>query len=101
LTDFSCWAFSKDGTEVYGIVHDTTGHGAEYQLVSVNVRSGAQKLIGPVDLPTYTNSVRGFSIHPDGKRALTSVIRTPSQIWMLDGFEAPQSKNWLSHLLHR
>jgi hypothetical protein len=42
----------------------------------------------------------GFSIHPDGKRALTSIAKISDQIWMLEGFEPPP-RNWFARLMRR
>jgi hypothetical protein len=33
--------------------------------------------------------MRGFSLHPDGKRFATSVAVSHEDIWILDGFERP------------
>jgi len=54
-----------------------------------------------LDLPPASARLSGFSIHPDGKRALTSVAKFPFQIWMLEGFEQPRAKNWFSGLVER
>ncbi len=62
-----------------------TGAGPEWQLYSVNVKTAAEKLLTPVDFPPETALLAGFSIHPDGKRALTSIAKFPLQIWMLEG----------------
>jgi hypothetical protein len=62
--------FSKDGAQVYGIVRNTTGEGAE-------------KMLAPLDLPASTDGVSGFSLHPDGNRFLTSIAKWPYDIWML------------------
>ena len=61
---FPACNFSKDGSQVYGISHNTTGEGAEWQLYAVNVKTGAEKLITPA------------LSHPSPKY----------QIWMLEGF---------------
>ncbi len=92
--------FSRDGSQVYGIFHNTTGEGAEWQLYAVNVKTAAEKLLTPVDLPPATGLLAGFSIHPDGKRALTSIAKVSDQIWMLEGFEPPP-RNWFTRLLLR
>jgi hypothetical protein len=60
------FAFSKDGAQVYGIVRNTTGEGAQWQLYSIDVKTGADKMLAPVDLPASTNEIAGFSLHPDG-----------------------------------
>jgi dipeptidyl aminopeptidase/acylaminoacyl peptidase len=85
------FGFSKDPRQVFGIFHNVTGSGAEWQLYSVDVATGAEKMIGPVDLPASVQSIAGFSIHPDGKRALISVAKWPFDIWMLEGFDQPRT----------
>jgi hypothetical protein len=97
---FSASAFSKDGRTVYGIFRNTMGEGPEWLLYSVDVKTGAEKIIGPVDLPGSTNAVAGFSIHPDGKRALISIAKWPFDIWMLEGFNQ-QPRNWLERIFRR
>ena len=83
--------FSKDGAQLFGILRNTTGDGAQWQLFSVDVKTGADKLLGPVDLPASTDSLAGFSLHPDGKRFLTSIAKWPFHIWMMEGFDQPKS----------
>ena len=68
---------------------------------SVNVKTGAERFLAPVDLPASADSLAGFSIHPDGKRFLTSFSKFPFDIWLLEGFPAPRSRTLLKRLLHR
>ncbi len=98
---FEVYGFSRDGSQLYGVFQNTTGNGAQWQLYSVNVKTGAEKFLAPIDLPASIDNLAGFSVHPDGKRFLTSVAKFPFNIWMLEGFELPQPKNWLARLLHR
>jgi eukaryotic-like serine/threonine-protein kinase len=98
---FLAYGFSKDGTQFYGVFQNTTGNGAQWQLYSVNVSTGAEKFLAPVNLSASIDRMAGFSIHPDGKHFLTSVGKFPFDIWMLEGFEQPQPKNWWYRLLHR
>ena len=98
---FLAYGFSKDGSQLYGVFQNTTGDGAQWQLYSVNVKSGAEKLLAPIDLPASVDRIAGFSIHPDGKRFLTSVAKFPFDIWMLEGFEQPEPKSFLDRLLRR
>ena len=95
------FAFSKDGALVYGIVRDTTGNGAQWQLYSIDVKTGADKMVASLDLPPYANEISGFSLHPDGKRFLTSIAKWPYDIWMLEGWDQPAQKTWLDRLLRR
>jgi serine/threonine protein kinase len=93
------YGFSKDGAHVYGIFRNTTGVGAEWQLYAIDVKTGAEKMLASVDLPASTQSMAGFSLHPDGKRFLTSIGRWPFHIWMLEGFDQPARNSWLDRLL--
>jgi hypothetical protein len=62
---------------------------------------GAEKMLAPLDLPASTNELSGFSLHPDGKRFLTSIAKWPYNIWMLEGWDQPAQKTWLDGLLRR
>jgi Tol biopolymer transport system component len=103
LTDRTllAFAFSKDGAQVYGIVRNTTGEGAQWQLYSIDVKTGAGKMLASLDLPASTNEISGFSVHPDGKRFLTSIAKWPYDIWILEGWDQPAQKTWLDRLLRR
>ena len=67
----------------------------------MNVKTGAEKFLAPIELPASVDRMAGFSIHPDGKRFLTSVAKFPFDIWMLEGFEQPEPKSFLDRLLRR
>lgn len=97
----AAYNFSKDGRQVLGIFHNTSGEGAQWHLYSVDVATGAEKMVAPVDLPASTWFIGGFSMHPDGKRFLTAMSKWPYDIWMLEGFDPPRSKTWLERLLRR
>jgi hypothetical protein len=51
-----------------------------WQLYSVNVSTGAENYLAPIDLPASADSVTGFSLHPDGKRFLVSIAKLPIHI---------------------
>ena len=53
------------------------------------MKTGAGKMLAPLDLPASTNEVSGFSVHPEGKRFLTSIAKWPYDIWMLEGWDQP------------
>ena len=95
------YAFTKDGAQVYGIVRNAQGEGAQWQLYSVDVKTGADKMIAPLDLPASTDNIAGFSLHPDGNRFLTSIAKWPFDIWMLEGWDQTPRKTWLDRLLRR
>jgi serine/threonine protein kinase len=80
--------FSKDGRQVMGLFRNISGKGTEWQLLSIDVTTGAEKKLADVDLPVTIGDVRGFSLHPDGKRFATSIAEYPYDIWMLEGFDA-------------
>ena len=96
---FWAYGFSKDGNHVQGIDRNTDPAAAEWQLYAVDVSSGAEKMIGAVDLPPATEGIAGFSLHPNGKSFLTSIAKWPDDIWMLEGFD--QNRSWLDRLLRR
>ena len=93
------YGLSKSGEDVIGIVRNTASDGAEWELISVDVKTGVEKKLAALDLPPTVNGVSDFSLHPDGKRFATSVYSVPSAIWMLEGFD--QQKSWLDRLLGR
>jgi hypothetical protein len=53
------WRLFQDGAQVYGIVRNTTGEGAEWQLYAIDVKTGAEKMLAPLDLPASTDGVDG------------------------------------------
>jgi len=59
------------------------------------VKTGADKMLASLDLPASANGIDGFSLHPDGKRFLTSIAKWPYDIWMLEGFDQPKQVTWL------
>jgi Tol biopolymer transport system component len=79
--------FSKDGRNVLGVSRNTTGSGAQWQLLSVEVATGRERVVADVDLPPSAMGLAGFSLHPDGTRFITSLGLWPSDIWMLEGFD--------------
>lgn len=81
--------FSKDGREVLGIARNVSGTGAPWQLWSVDIATGRERLVADVELSASARGVSGFSLHPDGTRIITSVQVWPSDIWMLEGFDRP------------
>jgi Tol biopolymer transport system component/tRNA A-37 threonylcarbamoyl transferase component Bud32 len=98
---FQPYGFSRDGGQLYGVYHNTTGQGEQWQLYSVNVNTGAERFLAPVDLPPSADVVEGFSLHPDGKRFLVSIAKFPFGVWMLQGFDPPQPGTWFDRLLRR
>ena len=98
---FVAYAFSKDGRQVLGIFRDTVGNGAEWRIYSVEMATGAERMLAALDLPQSVSDIEGFSLHPDGNRFLTSIGKYSYDIWMIEGFEPPHPKTWLERLLRR
>jgi len=96
---FSVFGFSRDGSQVFGVFLNRSGNGALRQLFSIDVKSGIEKLVAPVDLPVTTQAMAGFSLNPDGKSFATSIGAWPDDIWMLEGFD--RHKTLLERLLRR
>ena len=79
--------FSKDGRQVLAVLHNTSGQGAEWQLLSYDVATGAERKMADLDLPVTTGDLRGFSRNPDGKSFAAAIANWPYDIWMLEGFD--------------
>jgi Tol biopolymer transport system component len=86
---FAGAGFSRTGREVVGVHRNTTGEGAEWQLWSIDVATGRETRLADLDLPDATDSLNGFSLHPDGTRFATAIALWPYDIWMLEGFDRP------------
>ena len=79
--------FSKDGRQVLAVFRNTSGQGAEWQLFSFDVATGAERKLSDLDFPVTTDGLSGFSLHPDGTRFATSIAEWPFDLWMLEGFD--------------
>jgi hypothetical protein len=97
----SAYGFSRDDAHAYGVFRNSSGNGPDWRLYMVNVSSGAETPLTPLELPASTDDMYAFSLHPDGSRFLTSIARWPFDIWMLEGFDAPRSKTWFERFTHR
>jgi len=79
--------FSADGKLVYGIRSD----GKRNMLFSVDIATGVEKVLGDLgkDFSPSTNLRPGirFSLAPDGKSFVYSIVKSKSNLWMLEGFE--------------
>ncbi|HUI57639.1 MAG TPA: protein kinase [Bryobacteraceae bacterium] len=82
------YVFSPDGKAVYGI-RDERGH---VPLFSVDVATGAEKIIGDVgrnSVPASSlNPAIRLSLAPDGKSLAYSTITEKDNLWLLEGFAA-------------
>lgn len=97
---FPSYGFSRNGEAAYVVIRDPAT--LNWQLLSIEIRSGAQRVLATIDLPSTTDQISGFSLHPDGKPFALSVISRPRDIWMLEGFQEPTSAtSWSRALLQR
>jgi serine/threonine protein kinase/Tol biopolymer transport system component len=81
------FGFSRDGRAVLVLERNTSGTGAPWQLWSIDVATGTERLLADVPFPETAGDAAGFSLHPDGTRFLTSIANWPYDIWMLEGFD--------------
>ena len=63
-----------------------------WHLFSVDVMTGAETFLAPIEFPASVGGIFGLSIHPDGKHFLTSIYKFPLDIWMLEGFNELHSR---------
>jgi eukaryotic-like serine/threonine-protein kinase len=90
------YGWSKDGASIYGIAD---GENRRLILARIDVANARETTIadlGPVpaafDLAGPLNEFpyRGFSLNPDGKSFLTSILRVKTQIYLMPDFDRPQ-----------
>ena len=84
------YAFSKDGKLVYGMAPENGRH----TLFSIDVATGAKRTIAQgisyAPLSNLTPSMR-FSLAPDGKSLLYGTGVITNSLWILEGFNPPDS----------
>ena len=77
--------WSKDGATIYAVRHSDE---LRLQLVAIDVASGGERILakdlGPS--PPSDDPLKGFSLAPDGKSFLTSILRLRGDVWLLEGF---------------
>jgi hypothetical protein len=80
--------FSKDGAVVYAVRQTENLH---MQLTSFDVATGRESVVtadlGPT--PPTSTPLRGFSLAPDGRSFLTSIVELRGDVWLLEGFPRP------------
>jgi TolB protein len=86
------YGWSKDGAYLYGVSHENRRLAVERVEIST-LRETTVADLGPVppdiEFSDFRGrgTYRGFSLHPDGKSFLTSMIRTKMDIWLLQEFD--------------
>ena len=103
--EWHTFGWSGDAQAIYGIA---IAENRRLRLGRIDATTGRETRVadlGPVpaalQLGMYNGdfSYRGFSMHPDGKTFLTSVLRTKADIWLLQGFD--RRPNLLARLWRR
>jgi hypothetical protein len=75
--------FSKDGKVLYTYYRGSDR--GQWIIDSIDVASGRIQRSGTFNLDPAA-SIRGFSLHPDGKRFLATLVKNNSDIVLLEGF---------------
>ena len=80
-------AWSGDARTLYGLVNDVEGS----RIVAIDVASGAVRLVRrlPDDLIVLTpvSPALQMTLDAAGTKLLTTVLRSQSDIWMMEGFD--------------
>ncbi len=90
------FGWSKDGARIVGIARGANRRLLLQQIEIDSRRESRIADLGPVppefDLADPLNefAYRGFSLHPDGKSFLTSVLRIKTGIYLMKDFDRPQ-----------
>src|SRR5260370_42070558 len=91
------YGFSKSGDQVIGITRNIAPDQPDWELIAVDVKTAAEKKLAILHLPPNVGEATGFSLHPDGKRFATSIVRGPYDICILEGFD--HQKSWFDRLM--
>ena len=80
-------AWSADARTLYGLVTDLEGA----RIIAIDAESGAVRLVRrlPEELIVVTpvSPALQMTLDPAGTKLLTTVLRSQSDIWMMEGFE--------------
>jgi eukaryotic-like serine/threonine-protein kinase len=83
------WA--ADGMSIYGVRLDDDLH-LQFGRLGID---GTEHLMADLGIaPPATVPLDGFSLSPDGKTLITSLLKPKGDLWMLEGFEEPQPAWW-------
>ena len=78
---------------------ETNGNTAQWQLFFSERQDRPHKnFLTPIEFPASVAAIYGFSIHPDGRRFLTSIDKFPLDIWMLEGFNESRSGKMIDRI---
>lgn len=78
---------AADGMSIFGLRLDDNLH---LQLGRLGI-DGKEHIMADLGIaPPATVPLDGFSLSPDGKTLITSLLKPKDDLWMLEGFEEPQ-----------
>lgn len=77
------YGWDAAGSTIYG-VKQTADRGRA--LASIDIRTGAEKMIGNLKLPAHS-TLSCYSLDRDGKSFLTSIDHPSADLWLLSGFQ--------------
>lgn len=75
--------FSADGKTLYTYYFDVPNR--KWEIDAIDVASGRTRRIGSLELDA-TSLLKGFSLRPDGKSIMATVVKSNPDIVMLEGF---------------
>lgn len=77
------YVWSRDAKAIYGLrpVNGQVG------LFLIDLRTGAERMLLRLGQEGHTIRAGGFSLAPDGKRFLASIVNVKANIWLLEGFQ--------------
>jgi serine/threonine protein kinase len=79
--------WSRDGSLLYAVRQDAN---RKMIVISFDPKTGKETSIsdlGPIPLQISDSPFAGFSMAPDGKSFATSILRTESDLWILEDFK--------------
>jgi serine/threonine protein kinase/Tol biopolymer transport system component len=84
------YMFSPDGTLLYGLRSEKD----RQVLFSIEIATGAEKVIGPISVDftprSFIHPSIRFSLAPDGKSFVYGTGTSKTNLWMLEGFARPK-----------
>ncbi|HXG90342.1 MAG TPA: protein kinase [Vicinamibacterales bacterium] len=82
-------AWSRDGSALLGI---TETEELRLALASLDILTGRARVLADLGpSPPVNNPVQGFSVSPDDKTILTSLVRMRGDLWLMEGVRWRQS----------
>jgi dipeptidyl aminopeptidase/acylaminoacyl peptidase len=95
-TSWVLYGWDFEGNKIYGVKRTA---GRQFELTSIDVAKGVEKIVGPLQLPRYS-TLSCYSLAHDGKSFLTSIDHPTADLWLLTGFQTrlPWWQKWRENL---